>query len=119
MAKLKLKTKIKEAGSSIRLSGKYIQRMQRVSESESEGETIVRHYQAYKYAKHAKYQCTGDQHGIIARKEFRSRENDQHKPQREDKSGEQALQSRSRSHRRKAISYHDGKQASHRNIGAS
>ncbi len=51
MAKFKLKTKIKEAGSSIRLSGKYIQKMQRVSESESEGETIVRHYQAYKYAK--------------------------------------------------------------------
>lgn len=51
MAKLKLKTKIKEAGSSIRLSGKYIQKMQRVSGSESEGETIVRHYQAYKYAK--------------------------------------------------------------------
>ena len=60
MAKLKLKTKIKEAGSSIRLSGKYIQKMQRVSGSESEGETIVRHYQAYKYAKHSKYQCTNN-----------------------------------------------------------
>lgn len=51
MTKLRLKTKINDAGTRIRLSGKFVEKMQRVDASETEEQAIVRHYQAYKYAK--------------------------------------------------------------------
>ncbi len=50
MSKLNLRTKVRNAGSSVRLSGKMIDKLQKEDGTESRQELITKRYTAYKYA---------------------------------------------------------------------
>lgn len=51
MSKLKIRTKVNNTLSKVRLSGSMIGKLQKADENETSNETIIRHYKAFKYAK--------------------------------------------------------------------
>lgn len=51
MSKLKIRTKVNNTLSKVRLSGNMIGKLQNADENETSNETIIRHYKAFKYAK--------------------------------------------------------------------
>ncbi len=51
MSKLKIRTKVNNTLSKVRLSGNMIGKLQKVDESETSNEAIIRRYKAFKYAK--------------------------------------------------------------------